>query len=79
MTSGLIDSRARIMTRACGDTRDERQELTRVALAQAVSKRMIARRLRQTDVARRSGISRTFLRSILRAEKKGARCLCFWN
>ena len=62
---GLEDS----MTRSCGQTREERLELTRVALAQAVSKRMIARRLRQTHIARQSGISRSFLRSILRAEK----------
>lgn len=50
-------------------TRDQRQEITKLALAKAVRDRMAARRLRQTDVARSSGISRTFLRSILSAEK----------
>ena len=52
-----------------GETRDQRHEITRRALAEAVREHMVARRLRQTKVALGTGISRSFLRSILRADK----------
>lgn len=51
-----------------GETRQRREELTKQALADAVRTRMAARRLRQTDLARWSGVSRSFIQSVLRAE-----------
>lgn len=55
-----------------GETREVREELTKRALADAVRKRMAARRLRQTDLARWSGVSRSFVQSVLRAERDGS-------
>lgn len=52
-----------------GETREQRKELTKQALAGVVWTRMAASRLRQTNVARWSGISRSCLRSLLDAEK----------
>ena len=51
------------------ETRERRAELTRLALAESVRWRLTQQRLRQTVVARASGINRSFLRSILKAEK----------
>src|SRR5690349_4780036 len=51
-----------------GETRSVREELTKRALADVVRRRMAARRLRQTNVARWSGVSRSFLQALLRAE-----------
>lgn len=51
------------------ETREQRKQHTRRALADVVRTRMAARRLRQTRVAKESGISRTFIQSLLRAEK----------
>lgn len=56
------------MTHPLGEMR-ERDAFTKRALADIVRERMAARRLRQTKVALFAGISRSFLRSILRAEK----------
>jgi len=51
-----------------GETRERREALTKQALAGAVRSRMAARRLRQTDLARWSGVSRSFVQAVLRAE-----------
>jgi plasmid maintenance system antidote protein VapI len=55
-----------------GETREQRAELTKRALAEIVRKRIAARRIRQTDVARWSGVSRSFVQSILRAQRDGS-------
>lgn len=55
-----------------GETRDARAHLTKRALADVVRRRMATRRLRQTDVARWSGLSRSFVQSVLRAERDGS-------
>jgi len=55
-----------------GETSEQRQELTKKALAAAVRQRMAARRIRQTDLARWSGVSRSFVQSVLRAEREGS-------
>lgn len=57
------------MVRCPDEGRERREKLLRVALAESVRRRIAQQRLHQTDVARSSGISRTFLQSILRAEK----------
>jgi hypothetical protein len=51
-----------------GETRERREELTKQALAEAVRTRMAVRRLRQTNLARWSGVSRSFVQAVLRAE-----------
>lgn len=51
-----------------GETREQREELTKQALAGAVRTRMAVRRLRQTDLARWSGVSRSFVQAVLRAQ-----------
>lgn len=55
---------------APGETREQRASLIRRALADVVRRRMAARRLRQTDLARWSGVSRSFVQSVLRAERE---------
>lgn len=55
-----------------GETRERREELTKQALAGAVRTRMAVRHLRQTDLARWSGVSRSFVQSPLRAERTGS-------
>jgi len=55
-----------------GETRERREQLTKQALADAVRTRMAARRVRQTDLARWSGVSRSFVQSLLRAERVGS-------
>lgn len=57
------------MLNPIGETREQRETLTKRALAEVVRERIFARRLRQTNVARWSGLSRSHLRSLLRAEK----------
>ncbi len=52
------------------ESRAQRAELTKQALADVVRVRLVEYRLYQTTVARRSGISRSHLRSLLRAEKQ---------
>lgn len=61
-----------MMRDPAGETREIREELTKRALADVVRKRMAARRLRQTDVARWSGVSRSFVQSVLRGERDGS-------
>lgn len=55
-----------------GETREQRETLTKCSLAEVVRKRMAARRQRQTDLARWSGVSRSFVQSVLRAESGGS-------
>lgn len=55
-----------------GETREVRQELTQRALADIVRTCMAARRVRQTDLARWSGVSRSFVQSVLRGESGGS-------
>ncbi len=55
-----------------GETRDARADITKRALAEVVRRRMAIRRLRQTDVARWSGLSRSFVQSVLRGERDGS-------
>jgi hypothetical protein len=55
-----------------GETRDQRASHTRRALADVVRGRMIARRIRQTDLARWSGVSRSFVQSVLRGDREGS-------
>jgi hypothetical protein len=50
--------------------REQRAELTKQALADVVRVRVFERRFQQTTVAGRSGISRSHLRALLRAEKQ---------
>lgn len=52
------------------ESRKHREELTKRAIADIMRTRIVGRRFRQTSVARESGISRTHLRSLLRAEKQ---------
>lgn len=52
------------------EQREQRAEHTKEALAEVVRVRLFERRLQQTTVARRSGISRSHLRALLRAEKQ---------
>lgn len=65
-----------MMSRPMDETREDRAELTKLALARALRARMAAKRLRQADVARWSGISRSYLVSLLRAEKEVSLFLC---
>lgn len=60
------------MTHPLGDTRKQREQLTRQALAEVVRLSIFTQRMYQTNVARRSGFSRSYLRSILRAEKSSS-------
>jgi transcriptional regulator with XRE-family HTH domain len=60
------------MMHPLGESRDRRQEVTNQALAEAVRKRMTARRLRQTDLARWSGVSRSLVQSVLRGDGLGS-------
>lgn len=52
------------------ESRERRAEFTKQALADVVRVRLFERRLQQTTVARRSGVSRSHLRALLRAEKQ---------
>lgn len=55
---------------AARESRKHREELTKQASADIMRTRIVGRRFRQTSVARESSISRTHLRSLLRAEKQ---------
>jgi len=55
-----------------GETSERRQELARQALADAVRQHMAERRIRQTDLARWSGVSRSFVQAVLRADAEGS-------
>jgi hypothetical protein len=50
-------------------TRGERKELTKRAAADVMQARIVGKKCRKTAVARQAGISRTHLRSLLRAEQ----------
>ncbi|MBL8265886.1 hypothetical protein [Steroidobacter sp.] len=52
------------------ETREERENFTKRAVAEVLRTRISRQRLRQTRIAVESGISRTHLRSLLRAEKQ---------
>ena len=52
------------------ESRKCREELIKRAIADILRTRIVGRSFRQTSVARESGISRTHLRSLLRAEKQ---------
>lgn len=54
------------MRRLIGETREDRREATRRAVALVIRRRMAAKRFRQTDVARWSGLSRSFVQHVLR-------------
>lgn len=51
------------------ETRKQRETLTKQAMADVVRLSIFTQRVYQTDVSRRSGISCSHLRAILRAEK----------
>jgi transcriptional regulator with XRE-family HTH domain len=53
-----------------GDSREDRDELTKQALAEIMRTSIIGRTFRQTTIARKSGVSRGYLRTLLRAEKQ---------
>lgn len=57
------------MTQPPDETREQRRQLFQRALADVARHRIARQRLRQTGVARSSGISRTHLQAILRADK----------
>ena len=52
-----------------GETRKQRETLTKQALADVTRFSIFTQRMYQTTVSRRSGISPSHLRAILRAEK----------
>jgi hypothetical protein len=56
-----------MMRRLSGETPEDRQEATRRAVALVIRRRMAAKRFRQTDVTRWSGLSRSFVQAVLRA------------
>lgn len=52
-----------------GELRKQHERLTKQALADVVRLSIFRQRIYQTNVSRRSGVSRSHLRAILRAEK----------
>lgn len=52
-----------------GETRKQRETLTKQALADVTRLSLFTQRMYQTNVSRWTGISRSHLRAILRAEK----------
>lgn len=58
-----------MMCHPAGETREQREVLTKRALADIVRSRVDAGRLRPTDIAQKSGMSGSFLRALRRAEK----------
>lgn len=62
--------------RPAHETRVHREELTRRAVADVMLAQISRKRLRQTDVARRSGVARSFVQSLLRAEKSVSLHVC---
>lgn len=58
-----------MMLNRIGETRKQREVLTRRAMADVVRLSIFTKRMYQTDVARWSGLSRSHLRAILRAER----------
>jgi AraC-like DNA-binding protein len=53
-----------------GESRKHREELTKQAIADIVRAQILDRRFRKTTIARVTGISESYLRSLLRAEKQ---------
>jgi AraC-like DNA-binding protein len=51
------------------ENREDRETLTKQAIASIIRSRIVERRLRKTMIARESGISQSYLRALLRAEK----------
>lgn len=51
-------------------TRKDLEAFTKRAIAEIMHRRILGRRFRQTVIARESGISRSHLRSLLRAEEQ---------
>jgi plasmid maintenance system antidote protein VapI len=58
------------------ETRKDREELTKRAVAEVLRARIAEKRLRQTDVARWSGVNRSYVQALLRAEKQVSLCVC---
>jgi AraC-like DNA-binding protein len=54
----------------CNASRQHREELTKQAIAGIMRARILERRFRKTTIARVSGISESYLRALLRAEKQ---------
>lgn len=52
------------------ESREDRKEFTKRAIAEIMRTRLGSRSLRQTTVVRKSGISRSHLRALLRGEKE---------
>lgn len=52
-----------------GETREGREEATKQALAEVVRRRMVLRERTQIAVAKRSGVSRTFVQNVLRGDQ----------
>ena len=48
----------------------------RRAVADVILMQIAKKRLRQTDVARRSGVARSYLQALLRAQKNVSLCVC---
>lgn len=57
------------MMQPLDETRELREKLTQQALADTARRQMAVRRRRQTEVARSSGISRSFVQSLLRGDR----------
>lgn len=57
------------MMHPAAETREQREQRVREALAAAVVEQIVRQRLKKTRVARGSGFSSSHLRSIVRAEK----------
>ncbi|MDY6947511.1 MAG: hypothetical protein SXG53_17515 [Pseudomonadota bacterium] len=54
----------------CNENRKHREGLTKQAIADIVRARILERRFRKTTIARATGISESYLRSLRRAEKQ---------
>lgn len=54
------------MMHPTGESREQREELTKRAVADVLRMRMAARRIRQSDLARWSGMSRSYVQKLLR-------------
>jgi hypothetical protein len=52
-----------------GETRDQREEVTKLAIGQVVREHLAARRLGQHRAAQSSGLSRSFVQDVVRAQR----------
>jgi AraC-like DNA-binding protein len=57
------------LIRPSTESREDREALTRQAIASIIRSRISERSLRKTTIASESGISQRYLRALLRAEK----------